>query len=130
MDERMLYSQEMLLQRFDSLYEAIIVLSQRARQIGNNQLEAINVLQKQYTANDISRENLADDEFDLSEPRDPIELPHFPKPTIAAIREAMENKIEWEYIEQKVVEEYIPAITLLEAEIPTPKPKTTRKKSE
>jgi len=130
MDERMLYSQEMLLQRFDSLYEAIIVLSQRARQIGNNQLEAIGALQKQYTTNDISRENLADDEFDLSEPRDPIELPHFPKPTIAAINEAIENKIEWEYIPVKEEEILVPAIKVLEAEIPVPKPKSSRKKSE
>ncbi len=117
MDERLLYSQEELLARFDSLYEAIMVLSIRARQIGNNQLEAITALQKQYATVDVSRENLVDDEFDLSEPRDPIELPKFMKPTVAAIREAMENRIEWSYVELKTEEEVYPSFTVSEEEI-------------
>ena len=97
MDEKLLSAQEELLKRFGSLYEAIAVLSQRARQIGKNQLEAIQSLQKQYATTDISRENLLEDEFDLSEPRDPIELPKFPKPTVAAIHEALRDDISWEY---------------------------------
>ncbi|MDK9700417.1 MAG: DNA-directed RNA polymerase subunit omega [bacterium] len=107
MEEKFMYVQEDLLKQFDSLYEAVMVLSIRARQIGNNQLEAIKALQKQMATVDVIRENTLDDDFDLSEPRDPIELPRFEKPTVAAIKEAMSNSLVWSYVEPKEDDEFV-----------------------
>lgn len=106
----MLNSREAMLEKFESLYEAIMVLSQRARQIGIEQTEIIRSLQRQYTRPDVPKEVLNEEDFDLSETRDPIELPRFLKPTTEAIREALDGKLSWEYstpvTPQKVDEQY------------------------
>ncbi|MCX7835117.1 MAG: DNA-directed RNA polymerase subunit omega [bacterium] len=92
-----LSSREAMLERFESLYEAIMVLAQRARQIGNEQTELIRELQRRYARPDVPKDIQNEEDFDLSETRDPIELPKFPKPTTEAIREALEGKLQWEY---------------------------------
>lgn len=97
----LLSSREAMLERFESLYEAIMVLAQRARQIGNEQTELIRELQRRYARPDVPKDIQNEEDFDLSETRDPIELPRFPKPTTAAIIEALEGKLKWEYVSSK-----------------------------
>lgn len=77
-----------LLERSDSLYEAIVVIAQRARQINEQQKR---LLDKQVN----------DDEEDLDETlnTDIIEGQYLklPKPTSIAMQEMLDGKLDFEY---------------------------------
>ncbi len=77
-----------------NMYEAIIVLAKRARQINNDQKQA------RAAEHDYEEDygNYVDEDFPVEMPIDYEELP---KPTAIALEEFMNNKIKFDYIEDK-----------------------------
>jgi|YelNatPaOPRAMG01_1025707.scaffolds.fasta_scaffold00104_24 DNA-directed RNA polymerase omega subunit len=90
-----------ILERVDNLYEAVVIIAKRARQI-NDEQHAITqeILREQMeNAPPPSLEEL--EEEDLG-PRQPIQdYIRFPKPTVIAVQEMMEGKIRFRYIEEE-----------------------------
>jgi DNA-directed RNA polymerase omega subunit len=84
---------EQLEAKVDSLYEAIVVIARRARQI--------NEMQKQL----IDRETAENDDDDLDEiiaDEDYLdkEFLKLPKPSTLALQEMMEGKLDFEYLKK------------------------------
>jgi DNA-directed RNA polymerase omega subunit len=92
-------SLEELLTQTDNLYEAVVAMSKRARQINDEQKRII----------DREKENLPVPEARESEELDEVEIDRealtreytkYPKPTYVAMEEMKEEKIHWEFAEE------------------------------
>ncbi len=80
----------------DNIYEAILVMGLRARQINQHQKEELDKIHEEYQA-----------EMALTESEEPEELniPHFTKPTLLSLREMLGKKIDYRYLEPEKEEE-------------------------
>jgi len=83
---------DQLLEKTDSLYEAVVIIAQRARQINEQQKRIID------------RHVNADEEEDLDETlnTDIVEGQYLklPKPTSVAMKEMMDGHLDYEYVEK------------------------------
>ncbi len=81
-------------ERCDNLYEAIVIIARRARQINELQKQ---LLDKQVEQND--SEEFDENGFDM----DLIESQYLklPKPTSLALQEMMEGKLDFEYLKRE-----------------------------
>ncbi|MFH1011101.1 MAG: DNA-directed RNA polymerase subunit omega [bacterium] len=85
----------------ENIYEAILIVSKRARQIGELQKRQIDrALGQTEMMEQQASENLGDeDEIPVvAEPEERIQL-HFEKPPIQAMREMAGDKVKWHYEE-------------------------------
>ncbi len=75
-----------------NIYEAILVMGQRARQIQMHQKEILNKLHEEYQAT-----------LNLSEeaPEEPeeLELPPLPRPTTKAVNEMLDGNVDYDYLD-------------------------------
>jgi DNA-directed RNA polymerase subunit K/omega len=80
-----------------SIYEAVVVLFKRARQINDEQKQQIDL---EIGPNQIidNRENEDYDDVEIDKEALRREYKKFPKPTRAALNEMVQNKIHFEYI--------------------------------
>ncbi len=78
----------------DNIYEAIIILAKRARQINNQQKQTLFQEQEYEPYDDFEEE---DDEVNGSE----INYVKFPKPTNIALEEFLSGQIEFKYIKSE-----------------------------
>ncbi|MDZ7372549.1 MAG: DNA-directed RNA polymerase subunit omega [candidate division KSB1 bacterium] len=96
-----------ILRHVDNLYEAVVIIAKRARQI-NDEQHAITqqiLMEQMENAPPPSLEEL--EEEDLG-PREPIpDYVRFPKPTVLAVQEMIEGKIRFRYIEEEGQEEEV-----------------------
>jgi DNA-directed RNA polymerase subunit K/omega len=85
-----------------NLYEAIVVIAKRARQINEEQKSLIDI----ETEMDDSMDDYEDEEEELEEQEEiPRKVIKLPKPTEIAIQEMLTGKIKWDYgIEQDLEE--------------------------
>ncbi len=75
-----------------NVYEAILVMGHRARQINDHHKEILNKLHDEYHAN----LNLTEEAPE--EPED-IDIPQFPKPTVKAMNDLLDGEINYDYLE-------------------------------
>jgi DNA-directed RNA polymerase subunit K/omega len=75
-----------------NVYEAILVIGNRARQINEHHKHILNKIHDEYQ----STVNLSEDAPD--EPED-ITIPDFPKPTVKAMNEMLDGEITYDYLE-------------------------------
>lgn len=83
--------------KIPNIYEAIIVMSQRARQIGRRQAQVI----EQFMASKVRPESDEDDDDEAPRPRDEDDedapkLPRFEKPTVLAMNEMHKGQLKYE----------------------------------
>ena len=85
-----------------NLYEAIIVIAKRARQINEEQKSLIDI----ETEMDDSMDDYEDEEDEMEDQEEiPRKVIKLPKPTEIAIQEMLTGKIKWDYgIEQGIEE--------------------------
>lgn len=85
-----------------NLYEAIIVIAKRARQINEEQKSLIDI----ETEMDDSMDDYEDEEEEMEDQEEiPRKVIKLPKPTEIAIQEMLTGKIKWDYgIEQGIEE--------------------------
>ena len=77
-----------------NLYEAIIVIAKRARQINEEQKSLIDI----ETEMDDSMDDYEDEEEEMEEQEEiPRKVIKLPKPTEIAIQEMLSGKIKWDY---------------------------------
>ncbi len=84
--------------RIDNIYEAIIVMSQRARQIGQKQARVIeNFLQSKARpdSGEETEEEIAARRALLDEDDEAPRLPEFEKPTVLAMNELMKGDVKY-----------------------------------
>lgn len=88
---------EKLTEKCSSIYEAVVIIARRARQINEMQRRLI----EQQVAPGPSETKEADDEDEMPLERDYIEGQYLklPKPTTIALKEMLEGKLSFEYIE-------------------------------
>lgn len=88
-----------ILSQVDNLYEAVMIIAKRARQI-NDEQHAITqqiLMEQMENAPPPSLEELEEEDMG---PREPIQdYIRFPKPTVVAMKEMLEGKIKFRYIE-------------------------------
>jgi len=75
-----------------NVYEAILVMGQRARQISDHHKSILNKIHDEYQ----STLNLSED---VPEEPEEIELPHFNKPTVQAVDEMLNGQVKYEYVD-------------------------------
>lgn len=75
-----------------NVYEAVLVMGQRARQISDHQKSILNKIHDEYQ----STLNLTED---VPEEPEEIDLPHFNKPTVQAVNEMLDGQVKYEYID-------------------------------
>ncbi|RPI00033.1 MAG: DNA-directed RNA polymerase subunit omega [Calditrichaeota bacterium] len=87
---------EKLLEHSGSIYEAVVIIARRARQINERQRQLI---EKEVALNNAGSNN-NDDEDDFVE-RDYVDSQYLklPKPTTIALQEMLEGKLSFEYID-------------------------------
>jgi DNA-directed RNA polymerase omega subunit len=92
-----------LKKRSSNIYEAIMIIAKRARQINDEQKRII----EQETGYDSSLDNVNADDFDdegAEVPEDrqtpPIKYIRLPKPTSIALEEMLSGKLTFEYVEK------------------------------
>ena len=85
-----------------NIYEAIMIIAKRARQINDEQKRYI----EQETGYDSSMDNINADDFDDDSPeavedrqRPPVKFIQLPKPTTIALEEMLSGKLSYEYAE-------------------------------
>lgn len=85
-----------------NLYEAIVIIAKRARQINEEQKSLIDI----ETEMDDSMDEYEDEEEEMEEQEEiPRKVIKLPKPTEIAIQEMLTGKIKWDYgIEQDLDE--------------------------
>ena len=81
--------------RTDNLYEAVLVIAKRARQINSDQ----NTKLKMQLGDFETVEELSEEDPDRESII--IEYDKIPKPTVQAINEILEDKLKWEYKEDE-----------------------------
>lgn len=75
-----------------NVYEAILVMGQRARQISDHHKSILNKIHDEYQAT----LNLSED---VPEEPEEIDLPHFNKPTVQAVNEMLDGQVKYEYLD-------------------------------
>lgn len=75
-----------------NVFEAVMILSNRARQINEQQHQAIEELREEY------QESLGGSDLML-ETEVEFEIPHFEKPTVMAVRDLLAGYLEYEYLD-------------------------------
>lgn len=75
-----------------NVYEAILVMGQRSRQIGDHQKSILNKLHDEYQ----STLNLSED---APEEPEELEIPAFTKPSVQALNELLSGEIHYEYLD-------------------------------
>ncbi len=81
-----------------NVYEAIQVMGQRSRQIGDHQKSILNKLHDEYQ----STLNLSED---LPDEPEELEIPAFTKPSVQALNELLDGEITYEYLDPAEGEE-------------------------
>ena len=86
-----------------NLYEAIVVIAKRARQINEEQKSLIDI----ETEMDESIDDYEDDEEEQNEDQEEVmrKVIKLPKPTEIAIQEMLSGKIKWDYGIEPDIEE-------------------------
>lgn len=81
----------------ESVYEAVVVIAKRARQINDEQKRKVEMEMREVM------EEVKDDLLDDDQPREPIQKPfmRLPKPTTLALQEFLEGKLRFTYIERE-----------------------------
>jgi|YNPNPStandDraft_1061719.scaffolds.fasta_scaffold72292_1 DNA-directed RNA polymerase subunit K/omega len=81
----------------ESVYEAVVVIAKRARQINDEQKRLVEMEMREVMA------EVKDDLLDDDQPREPIQRPfmRLPKPTTQALQEFLEGKLRYTYIERE-----------------------------
>ena len=74
-----------------NIYEAILVMGQRARQINQHQKEELDKIHEEYQAEMALTE--------AEEPEEILNIPSYRKPTILAVEEMLKGKIVYNYLE-------------------------------
>jgi len=79
----------------DNIYEAIIIIAKRARQINEEQKHVI----ERETIIDESIDGYEDEDIEIEEQEEAVErkIIRLPKPTEMAINEMLAGKIKWDY---------------------------------
>jgi len=91
-----------LVQGCENIYEAIVIISKRAKQINEEQKRIIEV----ETILDDSIDNYDDEEEEIEEVSEvERKIIKLPKPTEMAIQEMLSGKIQWDYGIEKNLEE-------------------------
>ncbi|MDP2361309.1 MAG: DNA-directed RNA polymerase subunit omega [bacterium] len=85
-------TKEDLEQRNQNVYEAILVMGLRARQVNEHQKSILSRIHEEYQAT----LNLSED---APEEPEEIELPAFTKPTVQAMREMLDGKTAFDYLD-------------------------------
>ncbi len=91
---------EDLEKKASSIYEAVVVLFKRARQITDEQKQQIDLEIGPTQIND-NRENEDYDDVEIDKEALRREYKKFPKPTRAALDEMAQDKIHYEYINKE-----------------------------
>lgn len=81
----------------ENVYEAIIVIAKRARQINEEQKKLVDDEEDYNNDND----DYIEDEFDRKNYEYNREKYHMPKPTTIALEEFMSGKLDFEYSQRK-----------------------------
>lgn len=95
----MLYqiSLEEIEKRAESVYEAVVIIAKRARQINDEQKRLVEMEMREMMAE--GKDDLLDDD----QPREPIHRPfmRLPRPTTQALQEFLEGKLRYTYIDRE-----------------------------
>ncbi|MCR4439228.1 MAG: DNA-directed RNA polymerase subunit omega [bacterium] len=95
----MLYniSREEIEKHAESVYEAVVVIAKRARQINDEQKQLVEMEMREALA------EIKDEPLDDDQPREPIHKPYMrlPKPTSQALQEFLEGKLRYTYVERE-----------------------------
>jgi DNA-directed RNA polymerase subunit K/omega len=75
-----------------NVYEAILVMGARARQVAAHHKSIVTKLHEDYQANMTMTDEVPD------EPEE-IDLPHFTKPTIVAVSEMLNGDVKYDYLD-------------------------------
>ncbi len=86
-------TKEDLEQRDQNVYEAILVMGIRARQVGEHQKSIINRIHEEHLAS----LNLSEDAPE--EPEEKIDLPEMTKPSVKAVNEMLDGTVKFEYLD-------------------------------
>jgi DNA-directed RNA polymerase subunit K/omega len=87
-------------ERTNNIYEAILVMGLRARQINQHQKDELDKIHEEYQAELALTEN--------EEPEEVLNIPSYRKPTIMAVEEMLQGKIVYNYLEPDAKEEDAP----------------------
>lgn len=87
--------------RTNNIYEAILVMGLRARQINQHQKDELDKIHEAYQAELALTEN--------EEPEESLNIPSYRKPTIMAVEEMLNGKITYNYLEPDATEPEPPA---------------------
>ncbi len=81
----------------DSVYEAVVIIAKRARQINDEQKRLVEMEMREVMA-DAKGDLLEDDQ-----PREPIHRPfmRLPRPTTQALQEFLEGKLRYTYVDRE-----------------------------
>ncbi|MBC7185576.1 MAG: DNA-directed RNA polymerase subunit omega [Calditrichaeota bacterium] len=81
----------------ESVYEAVVVIAKRARQINDEQKQLVEMEMREALA------EIKDEPLDDDQPREPIHKPYMrlPKPTSQALQEFLEGKLRYTYVERE-----------------------------
>lgn len=94
-------SLEDLLSQTDNLYEAVVVMSRRARQVNDEQKSQIDK-EREHVAVTDSRESEDYDDVEIDREALTREYTKYPKPTFLSMAEMKKKDIHWEYPEEDV----------------------------
>jgi len=86
-------TKEDLEQRDQNVYEAILVMGARSRQVGEHQKSIINRIHEEHQAS----LNLSEDAPE--EPEEKHDLPDFIKPSVKAVNEMLDGQVKFEYMD-------------------------------
>ncbi len=78
--------------RNHNIYEAILVMGLRARQVNEHQKSILSRIHEEYQAT----LNLSED---APEEPEELELPFFTKPSVQAVREMLEGTVKYDYLD-------------------------------
>lgn len=93
-----LYSYEELIRKTGSIYEAVCIMSQRARQVNDEQKRLIDS-EKEYTPVVDVRESEDFDDVEIDREALNRERVKLPKPTTVALDDLVEDQLAFRYIE-------------------------------
>ncbi|MDZ7294164.1 MAG: DNA-directed RNA polymerase subunit omega [candidate division KSB1 bacterium] len=81
----------------ESVYEAVVIIAKRARQINDEQKQLVEREMRELMAD--TKDDLLDDD----QPREPIHRPfmRLPRPTTQALQEFLEGKLRYTYVERE-----------------------------
>ena len=102
------YSLEELLNRTGNIYESVMIIAKRARQINDRQKQLIEREMEKIPVIE-AKENDELDEVEIDREALARNRVKYPKPTRVAIEEMQRNEIEYKYNEETEVSEVKPA---------------------